>query len=1062
MRFPCIHGDTVVFSYAGDLWVTKSSGGVAKRLTTAPGTETRPFISPDGTTVAFTGQYDGLSNIYTIPIGGGEPKRLSYDIEGDICLGWTPEGKIAYASSAGSFTARQSRLYTVDPTGGLAKREPLNEVSELSYFPDGKTIAYTRQISFLFNWRRYRGGSQGKISFYNFPEDKYWELPTGREQSFYPLVVGKQLYYISDKANGVENLYKYSLDSKHEVQVTHYTDADIKTPNTDGKTIVFERDGLLYLFDIATGAARKLNTTIVGEDLSARPYIRNVGNEISGLSLSPSGVRLAVEARGNIFSLAAKHGDTRNVTNLTGSRARFPNWSPDGKFIAYVSDQTGGYEIYTKPQLGGAETQLTSNTSGTIEDLEWSPDSKMIRFSKSDNTIWLLDVSTKKLTRVVKSDYGFSDVEWSPDSKWIAYLSAGANRMSSIHVYEIATGKTNAIDDGTYSDSNISFDQTGKYLYLVSTRSFHPTYGQYEFSLKVEDSDRIYVIPLTKATGNPLTIASDEEPSQGPTSGGPPSGSPTSGGSPAAAKPRGTGSPAAPATPSGPDVKIDFDGISSRILPLPMPPSQYPGLIGATNGFFYSNNGTLFRFDMDSRESSPIMVGLSGSFTMNPSRTKLAYYEQGILGVVDVHPGLAPGQGRVDLSQTEEVINPREEWKQMYWEAWRSERDYFYDPKYNGADWKAVGDHYAHYLKWVNNRADLNYVIGLMIAELGTSHSYVSGGDMGQVPRPIPAGLLGADYEVVGNHVRFAKIYRGHDYDETARGPLAEPGVQVHEGDYLLDIDGQPLDGHTNPSSLLLAKFNQYVTLTVNSTPNEAGAHTVRVRPVLTETNLRYFDFTDRAKAYVDKMSDGKIGYMHIRDTAAQGSIDFIRGFYPQVDKQAMIVDERWNSGGYVQPWFVDTLARKVFAMASTKNSKSGPIEPAIDGPKAMLINGYAGSGGDFFPWMFRQAKLGPLIGERTWGGLVGINGAPNLVDGGTVTVPSFAIYDPNTGEIIAENHGVDPDIEVDDRPDKVARGEDPTLEAAVNYLLKELKDHPDKRKPIDVPVVAPQGRVRH
>jgi tricorn protease len=1049
MRFPAIHGDTVVFAYAGNLWVTKTSGGMARRLTSDPGQESRPFISSDGKTVAFTGEYDGYPNIYTIPIEGGEPKRLTFDPEGDICTGWAPDGKITYISTSGNFTARQFCLYKVDPAGGLPQRTVLNEVSSLSFFPDGNTIAYTRQLSFLFNWRRYRGGSQGKISFYNFATNKYWELPTKREQSFYPLVVGKELFYISDKENGVENLFRYNLDNKREAQVTHFDGADIKTPNTDGKTIVFERDGLLFLYDIATGKVSHLETTIAGEDLSARPYLRKVSGEITSLSLSPSGVRVAVEARGNIFSVPAKNGDTRNLTELKGSRARYPNWSPDGKTIAYISDQTGGYEIYTKPQLGGSATQLTSHTTGSINDLDWSPDGKYLRFAKTDNTMWLLEVATKKLTKMATAPFHFGDVDWSPDSKWIVYLSDGANHFASTYMYNVSTGQTNAVDDGTYNDSHVAFDQDGRYLYLVSSRTFHPTYGEYEFSLKVDESDRIYVIPLTKTVRNPLTVSSDEEPEEEPTH---PMSPPHPGSMP---------HPTAPGAPK--EVQVDFDGISSRILPLPLPPSEYPAIIGSSNGVFYYNAGILSRFDLPTRESTPVMTGLFGAFTMNQSRTKLAYYVAGGLGILDVHPGLAFGQGRVDLSSLEEVIDPRAEWRQMFWEAWRAERDSFYDPHFNGVDWDAVGKHYSEYLKWVDNRADLNYVIGLMIGELGTSHSYVIGGDLGnRIPQPIPVGLLGADYESVGNHIKFSKIFRGHDYDETARGPLAEPGVIVHEGDYLLAIDGIPVDGHTNPDSLLLDKVNRYVTLTVNSNPSSEGARTVRVRPVGSELNLRYYDFTDRASDYVSKMSGGKIGYMQIRDTAEQGSIDFIRGFYPQVDKEAMIVDERWNSGGYIQPWFVDTLSRKVFAMAEERNATHTPIEPAISGPKVMMINGYSGSGGDFFPWMFREAKLGPLIGERTWGGLVGINEAPNLVDGGIVTVPSFAIYDPKTGEIIAENHGVAPDIAVDQRPDKVALGEDPQLEAAVAYLLKELKDHPIERKSIDIPVVGPLGRVHH
>ena len=907
MRLPSVHGDTVVFSYAGDLWITHTQGGIARRLTSSPGLESYPQISPDGRTVAFTGQYEGLSNIYTISIDGGEPKRLTYDVETDVCMGWTPDGKIAYGSTAGNFINRQQRLWLIDPAGGMPQRTKINEIATVSFFPDGKTIAYTRQNSFRFNWRRYRGGSQGKVSFYNFSENKYWELPSKREQSYFPLVVGKSVFYISDRSNGVENLYRYDMDGGQDHQLTHYTDADIRTPSTDGKTITYERDGLLYAYDIASGQAHQIEARILSEDLNARPYLRNVSGQISSLDISPSGIRVVVEARGNLFSVATKHGDTRNFTNLSGSRARFPHWSPDGKSIAYVTDQTGNYEVYTQPQLGGTPTQLTFNTTGTIQEVEWSPTGKYIDISKSDNSLWILDVASKKLTEVANPKYPLGNWDWSPDDRWIAFTEGQASGLSSLYAYEVSTGKTTAIDDGQFDDASVAFDLNGKYLYLVSSRTFNPTYGQYEFSLKVENSQRLYVIPLTKETPNPLTVQSDEEPET------------------SASAPNPKPQPPAPKTDAGkPQTTIDFDGISSRILPLPLPASTYSIAFGANNGVFYLNDGTVSKFDMDARESAPILSGLIGSVAINPSRTKMAYDALGTVGVIDVHPGNLAGAGRVDTSGVEEVIKPREEWRQMYWEAWRYERDHYYDPTMRGLDWNAIGKHYEGYLQWVNTRADLNYVLGLLIGELGTSHSYVIGGDFGPLPRPIPIGMLGADYDVVGDHVRFAKIYRGHNYEEDARGPLAEPGVIVHEGDYLLAIDGKPVDGHTNPSSLLMDKVNKYVTLTVNSTPSMTGAKKVRVRPTGTEADLRYFDFVDTASKEVSDLSHGRIGYMHIRDTAAQGSIDFVRGFYPQTDKDAVIVDERWNGGGYVQPWFVDTLARKMYAYAKSAHLAAG------------------------------------------------------------------------------------------------------------------------------------------
>ncbi len=1043
MRTPAIHGDTVVFSYAGDLWVTKkNSGELARRLTSHPGLEARPKISPDGNWVAFTGQYDGGSNVFVIPITGGEPRRLTFDVEGDNCLGWTPDGKIAYSSIGGNFINRQQRLWLIDPKGGLPISTRINEISELSYFPDGQTIAYTRFNSYAFNWRHYRGGSQGKISFYNFAENKYSELPSKREQSFFPMVAGRDVYYISDKANGTLNLYEYNLDTKSDKQLTKYADADIRYPSTDGKTIVFERDGYLYTFDIASKSIEKLSPHIASENLIARPYLRSVANQVSALALSPSGVRLAMEARGDIFSVPAKTGDTRNLTRSSASRERFPSWSPDGKTIAYMSDESGQYEIYTKPQMGGEATQITKNSPFSIENFQYLPDGKSLGIQTVAGEYFLLDLATKQIKSVIKSKYGIGDIDVSPDSKWIAYSESGTNQFNSLFLYEIATGKRTKVTDGYYSDSNLSWDLNGKYLYVVSARTFGPTYGNYEFSLKVENAQKIYVVPLLKSTGNPLIAPDEEEPDA----------------SAAGAAPK-AGPPAA--APAGPQpIKIDLDGLGDRFIPLPLPNGNYPFVIGANNGVYYVANGSLMKFDLGSRESAPILAGVGGSLTFNQSRTKIAYTAGPTIGVIDARPGNIVGQGKVDTSGLEVMVNPREEWNQMFWETWRFERDNFYDANFKGMNWKAVGDRYHGYLKYVNNRWDLSYVLGMMISEFGTSHSYVQGGDFGITARPVSIGHLGADYEVAGNSIRFKKIYRGLSYDESRKGPLSEQGVNVNEGDFLLAIDGIPVDAHTNPDSLLLDKVGRGVTLTVNSTASLTGAKKVRVFPIATEMQLRYIEFVEGNRKKVAELSGGRIGYMHISDTAAQGSIDFVRGFYPQVDKDAMIVDERWNGGGYIQPWFVDTLARKVKAVIQPRNGVDRPEESAIEGPKVMLINGYAGSGGDFFPWMFKQAKLGPLIGKRTWGGLVGINGGVPLLDGGTVTSPAFSIYNPETNEIIAENHGVDPDIDVDNRPDLVALGQDPQLEAAIKYLLEQLKNKAPRKERTKLPTVAKDGQI--
>jgi len=1050
LRSPTVHGSTVVFSYAGDLWVSDLHGGVARHLTSHPGMEGRPHISDDGKTVAFTGSYDGPPNIYTISIDGGEVKRLTYDTEGDGCLGWTPDGNIAYASTAGSFINRQSRLWLISPNGGLPKRTPIGEVSEASFFADGHTIAYNRFPSAGYNWRHYRGGTEGKISIYDLAAGTYKELPSNREQSYYPMAVGQSIYYISDRGTGVLNLYRHDLSSGKDAMLTHFSDADIRTPSTDGKTIVFERDGRMYSFDIATGTIDQPKIVVQSENLNARPYLRNLSGQISDISLSPSGVRLALEARGRIFSVPSHEGDTRMLTTTTNNRERHPRWSPDGKTIAFVSDAAGNEDVYTRPELGGEPTRLTTYTDGSVADIMWSPDGKNLLVTRSDRTLSLLDVATKKLTKAVDAPYGVGGLDFSPDSKWLAYIKNGRNNHGAINFYEIATGKTTAVDGGYFDDNDLSFDLSGKFLYLSSNRAFGLTRQNAIQTPGAESIPRLYVIPLAKDTPNPLTVSSEEEPIGG--------GGASEGGGPGRRRPGGP--------PDGPPpaITVDFDGMGDRILPLPLPPGPYANLNGSRGGLMYIAGGALQRFDLASRESSPMLIlgPGGGSVTFNATRSKAAYAANGTLGVVDLHPGppSTAGQGKVTLSSVQGIINPREEWKQIFWEAWRFERDHFYDPAMKGLNWPEVGKRYAGYLQYVNNRQDLSYVIGLMIGELGTSHAYVQGGDVGPLAPVIPIGYLGADYEVADGHIRFARIYRGRSDDDSTRGPLTEPGVVVHEGDFLLAIDGKPVTKDTNPNSLLLGSADRYITLTVNMAATETGARTVRVKPIASEALLRYTDYEIANRNWVTAQTHGRVGYVHVRDTGPTGTVDLTRGFLAQTDKDALIVDERWNGGGNLPTGFVEMLARHAKVGVFTRNAGEEFDAFGIEGPKAMLINGYAGSGGDMFPWLFQREKLGPLIGKRTWGGLVGYNAPDAFIDGGTVTSPEAAMYDQTTGEVIAENTGVTPDIDVDLRPDLAAKGIDPQLEAAVKYLMDELAKMPAKKAPPKVPTINRAGRV--
>ncbi|MBS1717604.1 MAG: PD40 domain-containing protein [Armatimonadetes bacterium] len=1006
-----------MFVYGGDLWTSDMSGsGFARRLTSRAGIVAYPRFSPDGKWLAFTAAYDGAQNVYVMPAEGGEPRRVTFDPEPDEVAGWTPDGKIAYRSIHGSFTNRQARLWTIDPKVGGAQPTSIIEFGEGSFSPDGSRVAYNRQLSDRFNWRRYRGGSQGVISIYDLKNNTYHELNHERENSWRPMWVGKDIYYLSDKSLNTVNLYKFDSSNGQTKQLTNFNDHDMKWAQTDGQNIVFERNGGVYTYAIGSGAVTEVSPKVASDEVTARPYFRRMGNELTALAISPSGARVAAVARGMIFSIPAKAGETRVIYSHPGSRAKNVQYSPDGKQVAFLSDESGSYQIHTMSPNGGDVKKVSNHTGAAIDNFGWSPDGKSILISDIQNHLVLLDVASGAETEVMKTDYGFGPTDISPDSKWIAITAATDSSKSAIFLYDVANKKLTQVSEGYFSDGGASFDQNGKYLYFVSARTVHPTRGG-DPQISIDSlGERIYMIPLAKDATNPLNPPADDEAS-----------------APAA-------TPAAE-PPKSKDMKVDLDGIQDRVAALPIPPGEYGQTLGGKDGVIYVSNGTITKFDLATKQSTPI-IPLSPEISVNPTFTKIAYLAPGKqLCVTDVHPNITPGEGKVDTGGVSAMIDPRAEWKQMFWEAWRYEKDHFYDKNMLGMDWKAIGDNYASLLPQVRHRSDLNYLLGMLIGELGTSHAYVSGGEVAPVPNPVPIGQLGADFAWEGDHAKFAHILHGFGYEEATRGPLGELGVNVKDGEYLLAIDGNPVTRVTPPESLLLGKADRQVTLTVNSKPSMDGARKVVVKPIASEVKLRYADWIETNRKLVDKLSGGKIAYMHVPDTAEEGIVEFTKAYYSQPNKEALIVDERFNGGGYIPTFFIEKLQRQAIAGAVVRNS--GPfITPQfqIPGPKVMLVNGYAGSGGDMFPWLFRENKLGPLMGTRTWGGLVGISGGVELIDGGNVTAPEFGLFDFRTGKWIAENNGVEPDIDVDARPDLMAKGQDPQLEQAVKYLLDQLQ----------------------
>ena len=1015
LRYPAVSGQTIAFCYGGDIWTANLSGGVARRMTSSAGSESWPRFSPDGKWIAFSGQYDSaITSVYVMPAEGGAPKRLTYESAPCNVTGWTPDGKVMYASSYGAtFTAR---LWEVSPDGGMPIRTPLTEYANGTFSADGRVLAYNRTNSYNFNWRRYRGGTQGRVCFFDFQDNKYWEVPSNREQSYWPMFVGNKVYYISDRNSSDLNIYSYDTNKKSIAQLTTFDDGDIKNASSDSKTIVFERNASLYAFDIESGQTKPILVKIPTDDIMARSRYRKFGDSVSNFDISPSGKRLVVEARGELYSVPAKNGDTRNLTNTSRARERQPQWSYDGQTIYFMSDRSGEARIYSVPQMGGDATELKTPKGQLIQGFTFSPDGKKISYATVDGSLYVFDLATNQADLIYSDPDGGINFDWSPDGQWIAFTKTGSNLLQSVNLYNLKDKTSTQVTEGYYSDGAVSFDLNGKYLYVVSSRTFGFNQGAFEIGMFQDNVQRVYAIALSKDLGNPLLPSPDEEPLK------------SEGGKGEEKKPEDKGT------------KIDLDGLDKRMIALPWAPGSYGFLLGVEDGVLTVVDGMLTKFDMNSRTSQPI-IQVGGPLAFNQKRTKFAYSTGGVVGISDLRPGVEVGTGKVNLADIATTWTPRDEWTQIYWESWRYYRDHYYDKNMLGLDWKAIGDKYAALLPYCSSRSDLTYLLGLMIGETGTGHSYTQPGETGFQAPALIAGQLGADYDVVGTHIRFKKIYRGLNFEASRRGPLGALGVNVNEGDYLLAINGKPVTSSGSVSELLIDKAEKNVTLTVNSQPNMTGSRQVVVKPIANEQELRYIEWVEANRAYVKKISGGKIGYMHVPNTNVQGIIEFIKGYYSNSGAEAFIIDERYNGGGFIPTFFIEYLKRSPQSVFKPRYGRDVDLEQStLQGPKCMLINEYAGSGGDMFPWLFKENKLGPLIGTRTWGGLVGINGFSNAVDGGGITSPAFGIYDRKRGEWIAENKGVDPDITVDARPDLVASGKDPVLDKAIEVMTEELK----------------------
>lgn len=1038
LREPTISQDKIVFVYANDLWVTSLTGGDAVRLTSSEGAETLPHFSPDGKWIAFTGQYDGNTDVYIVPIKGGQPQRLTWHPGRDNVTGWTPDGKhVLFISGREGIPTKESKFYKISVSGGNAASLSIPRAAAGELSEDGNYMAY-QMISFWDpEWRNHRGGQAKPIWIIDM---KNFSLQTteqtDNERHTNPVWLNGVVYHLSER-DYANNIWSYNPKTKETKQHTFHSDFDVKSLDAGNGKIVYEQGAQLHVLDPVSDNTQKLTINVRGDFHWARERWEKVnGNRLTNASLSPSGKRAIFEYRGEILTVPKENGNSRNITNSSGAADRYPIWSPDGKQLAWFSDSSGEYQLMVADQSGLTKPKSYKLPNPTFYFRpDWSPDGKFIAYTDTDYNLWYVELASGKTTKVDTEGYAHPNRSlnpvWSPDSKWITYAKILENQFKVIKAYNVDTKKTHQLTDGMSDSFSPVWDESGKYLYFLASTNFGLNTGWLDMSsFDASTTHAIYMIVLSKDDPSPLLPISDEE------------------GDKEEMKDKDD-------KKEGNTVKIDIDGIDQRIIALDIPERSYTGLVKApTDHVFYLEavpNATgqdLHRYSLKDRKATKLSGGINTA-TVSGDRKSLLYRKGATWGIVASTTKAIKSEGKLALSNVKVKIDPMPEWQQIFKEGWRYQRDFLYVDNTHGAPWDKIYEWYSPWVKHVRHRSDLNYIVDIIGGEVSIGHSYTSGGDFPDIDN-VPIGLLGADLETKNNRLQIKKIYTGENWNPNLQSPLSGPGININEGDYILEVNGKEVNTATNIYQYFEGTTGRQTKIRVNSKPSIDGSRLVTVVPINNERFLRQFNWIEGNRAKVDKLSNGKLAYVYVPNTGGPGFTYFNRYYFAQQDKKGAIIDERNNGGGAAADYMVDVMARDLHGYFNSKVGDHRPFTTpmaGIWGPKVMIINERAGSGGDLLPYLFRKMEIGPLVGTKTWGGLVGTWDTPRFIDNGRMVAPRGGFYDIN-GEWAVEGVGISPDIEVKQTPNDVIKGSDPQLERAVKEAMKLLETQEVTLKP--------------